>query len=255
MKSIMLFSQSMSRTNLLTVTRRAAITIAAFALGFPGSQASEVFAGESSRAIYDCGVSNFVMHAVQIQSPMDDAPEFVRLRGPRHVVAPESAMAGSGSEKAGGKAVLPDLVSGPAEYFSVYEIGSPRQRESRSASIEFDGKPIRVTIGNAVALWMPAQAIRNGPASDLPETATFRLVFEIESHDDAIGEKARLAVPCQYWHHEENTPIANQTAFLLRGVQNPSAVEKLTIIDGFGLNELTVTGQSASVQEVSVRFD
>ena len=164
-------------------------------------------------------------------------------------------MGGSNSSGRTGKAVRPESKSATSEHFAVYQIGSARERAATKAVVEIDGKPQRVTLKNAVAFWMPAQAIADGPATDLPETATFRLVFEIEADDDGLGEGLRLAVPCQYWHHEEHTPIANDTAFLLRKVQNPVGVEKLTIIDGFGLNELTLTGQSASVHPVELRWE
>lgn len=194
--------------------------------------------------------SNFVMHSVQARDVADRQRLFVQLRGPK--LASEVVMM---SQSGGAE---------PSGYLAWYDIGNaPPRRTTRHRITIGDSDPVEIAIGQPEYFLMPAQRITDGSPPELPPSIGFFKAFALDpSAADGLFEvltrhaevddidrafPTHLAVPSEYWHHDDYTAYADQTTVLvICDSKSPAAKIRsggaVTVLDSFGINRLDVTG-------------
>jgi hypothetical protein len=146
-------------------------------------------------------------------------------------------------------------------YLNWYKIEKPRAEPRRALSVR---DPLRgnaqqqIVIEHAAFLLSPSQSVTSGPPSRIPDGLNpfkaYRIVDSIPARwqvklTGSFGTPDRVAtrpvlfcVPVQQWHHDEHFPIKNPAACMLVYEQIPSEIDlKVTTLDQFGLNSLTVS--------------
>lgn len=201
--------------------------------------------------------TNYILHSVQAKDVADQQRQFLQLRGP--VMASEIR------------------ADGPRGYLSWYKIGNAKSRAATQHQISIgDGSPISVTLGQPAFLLAPSQQITEGSPPEPPSQIGFFKAFELDeasakavyaqatAHSDVNNidqaKPSHIAIAAEYWHHDEHTDYGDKTLALvicqnesLAGLQ--SNAETLTILDSFGINQLTVTGRGAIVVVVKIEAE
>ena len=188
---------------------------------------------DSPHSVVSVKASNPVLHGLEVKTPLDDERRWVSLRGPSLYSAPGR------SEKE----------SAPT-YLTWYQIRKPKPEPVKEIVLgdTFSGtKSFSLTLGAPAYYLIPAQSIKDGPPTDIPENLNHFIAFRIidvdsvELPEPTPGKPAFVCVPAEEWHHADHSPIKSEkTWFMVYETQAQPAAAKVTTIDQFGLNALTI---------------
>lgn len=191
--------------------------------------------------------SNMIEHGVELQSVLDQKKAETDLEGPHHF----SLAVGCLGRK----------VKDEKAYLAWYKIVNAKKQAPRKVAVldlirGSESTPL--TIGAAEYFLTPAQRITTGPPSEIPggldhykayrilDAPSRELVVTLTDSagpaERKVGKPIFLCVAAKEWHHEEHFPASHPEAgFVVYELDDQEHAEKFSLIDQFGLNQVTVS--------------
>lgn len=215
-----------------------------------GQDSGTVEVARTAFEIVSVEPSNFVLHGLETQSLVDGKRLWTRLRGPRYF-SRSVTRPGQADEH-------------PNDFAAWYEISQPIAPATKTVRVEHpwkSGEVITVKIGDPAFFLSPSRHLVSGPPVDIPADNNLMKAYAIEGwmaelktillentwgkRERKLGNLLFVCVPCEEWHHDEHLPIKDaDRCLLVFDVPSQTLSRQETIIDQFGLNQLTVTASN-----------
>ena len=191
--------------------------------------------------------SRKIDHEVNLKGPFDSDVTETFLSGPRLF----SQAIGHG-DKSHGR---------PRAYLNWYRIERPTDEPARVLSVEDElqgGSTYSITLGSAAMLLSPAQRLKTGPASAIPERLNHFKAYKIVKGGPngrdveltgtlgpsrpKVLKPAYFCVPVEHWHHDEHSPVKSiNDCLVVYELESRDVKNSVTTLDQFGINTLKTT--------------
>ena len=197
----------------------------------------QAVAGEAKNNIY---------HSLQLRPFFAEERQFFQLRGPKWMTVGSSGEASPRS-------------------FTHYDIKDAAAVPSATLMLQsLDGKKElgKLVTDRPVAMLSPAQLLTDGKPEPIPDDSNFMIGFEpttglkFSLNTKTEAEVETVYVPAHHWHHDDETPIGNETLAYLK-IAPPLGTKKpdrpLSFLDDFGLNRIDASSVVGRLIPVRVR--
>ncbi|QEG02067.1 hypothetical protein Mal15_61500 [Stieleria maiorica] len=193
---------------------------------------------ESPHDVVSVAASNPVLHGLEVKTELDEKRRWINFRGPKLYSSPRD------------KSQADDARPSYLNWYSIRKPDSEAVKTIQLRDTYSGSQSFGVRLGQPAFYLIPAQTVADGPPAEVPESLDHFIAFEIVDVDSLAlpeptpGKPAFVCVPAEEWHHEEHVPIKSASSFLMVYAVEASSVDgRVTTIDSFGLNQLTVTSK------------
>ena len=216
-----------------------------FGLLLGNSRSCDAHAPDLFMEVLKCVPTSKIEHTVETKDAVDTARVDTDLSGPDYYSV---AVGGLGRPAGSQKAHLlwykiTNPIPAPAKQITCIDV----VRGEESDKLE---------IGSAEFFLNPAQRLANGPPSKVPHgldlykahrvigeaarKVQIDIAGESKSAKRVFGKPLFVCIPTDEWHHDEYTPATHRkNAFVVYEVDEQPVDSRFTLIDQFGLNQVT----------------